>query len=107
MALPIRLGVLRGLVKEISVSGESAKPLVVGGARELAAVLRREPGRDARPDAVRADDDPKGGAVYVHVLGSAPTGDDEAALKRARRAHVPIVAVATGPLDDVSIPYVL
>src|SRR5947209_1204469 len=41
MALPIRLGVLRGLVKEISVSGESAKPLVVGGARELAAVLRR------------------------------------------------------------------
>jgi uncharacterized protein (DUF697 family) len=108
MALPVRLGVLRALVKEISVSGESAKPLVVGGARELAAVLRRELGRDAKPGAVRSDDEPKGGAVYVHVLGGAPTAGDEAALKRARRARVPIVAVATGPLGDtVSIPFVL
>ena len=54
MALPIRLGVLRALVKEISVSGASAKPLVVGGARELAggaaarARPRREAGRGAR-----------------------------------------------------------
>ena len=103
-----RLGVLRALVKEVSVSGEAGKPLVVGGARELAAVLRRELGRGAKPGAVRADDEPKGGAVYVHVLGGEPTADDKAALKRARRARVPIVAIATGPLsDDVSIPYVL
>ena len=108
MALPIRLGVLRALVKEISVSGELQKPLVVGGARELAAVLRRELGRGAKPGAVRADDESQGGAVYVYVLGRDPTKDDEAALKRARRARVPIVAVAAGPLsDDVSIPYVL
>jgi uncharacterized protein (DUF697 family) len=107
-ALPVRLGMLRALVKEISVSGESEKPLVVGGARELAGVLRKELGRGAKPGAVRADDDPKGGAVYVYVLGHAPTSDDEAALKRARRARVPIVAVAAGPLgDDVSLPYVL
>ena len=108
MALPIRLGVLRALVKEISVSGASDKPLVVGGARELAGVLRKELGRDAKPGAVRADDEPKGGAVYVYVLGRDPTEADEAALKRARRARVPIVAVAAGRLsDDVTIPYVL
>jgi uncharacterized protein (DUF697 family) len=108
MALPLKLGVLRGLVREISVSSESGKPIVVGGARELAAVLRRELGRGAKPGAVRADAESKGGAVYVHVLGGAPTSEDEAALKRARRARVPIVAIATGPLpDDVSLPYVL
>jgi uncharacterized protein (DUF697 family) len=108
MALPIKLGVLRALVKEVSVSGASGAPLVVGGARELAAVLRRELGRDAKPGAVRGDDEPKGGAVYVYVLGRDPTEADEAALKRARRARVPIVAVAAGPLsDDVTIPYVL
>ena len=108
MALPVGLGVLRGLVQEISVSGDAGKPLVVGGARELAAVLRRELGRDAQPGAVRADAELKGGAVYVHVLGGEPTADDRAALKRARRARVPIVAIVTGPLpDDVSLPYVL
>jgi uncharacterized protein (DUF697 family) len=108
MALPVRLGVLRALVKEISVSGASDKPLVVGGARELAGVLRKELGRGAKPGAVRAADEPKGGAVYVYVLGRDPTEADEAALKRARRARVPIVAVAVGPLSDaVSIPYVL
>jgi uncharacterized protein (DUF697 family) len=108
MALPVGLGVLRALVKEISVSGESVKPLVVGGARELAAVLRRDLGRGAKPGAVRAEDEPKGGAVYVYVLGGEPTSADEAALKRARRARVPIVAIAARPLsDDVSLPYVL
>ena len=108
MALPVRLGVLRALMKEISTSEHVGKPLVVGGARELAAVLRRELGRDAKPGAVRPDDEPKGGAVYVYVLRHDPTEADEAALKRARRARVPIVAVAAGPLsDDVSIPYVL
>jgi uncharacterized protein (DUF697 family) len=107
MALPVPLGALRALVKEISAS-EPEKPLVVGGARELAAVLRRELGRGAKPGAVRADDLPKGGAVYVYVLGRGPTADDEAALKRARRARVPIVAVAAGQLpEDVSVPYVL
>jgi uncharacterized protein (DUF697 family) len=108
VALPVRLGVLRALVKEISVSGASDKPLVVGGARELAGVLRKELGKDAKPGAVRADDEPKGGAVYVYVLGRDPTEADEAALKRARRARVPIVAVAAGRLsDDVTIPFVL
>jgi uncharacterized protein (DUF697 family) len=107
MALPVGLGALRALVKDVSASGDAAKPLVVGGARQLASVLRRDLGRDAKPGAVRADDDPKGGAVYVHVLGGDPTADDNTALKRARRARVPIVAVVAGPMSDVSIPSVL
>jgi len=108
MALPVRLGVLRALVKEISASGAAGKPLVVGGARELAAVLRRELGRGAAAGAVRLDDDPNDAAVLVYVLGRDPGGGDEDALKRARRARTPIVAVVTGPAEaDVSIPYVL
>jgi len=106
MALPVRAGALRALVKEISV--DAGKPLVVGGARELAAVLRRELGRDAKPGAVRGGDEPKGGAVYLYVLGREPNEEDELALKRARRARVPIVAVVTGPVaDNLTIPYVL
>jgi uncharacterized protein (DUF697 family) len=108
MALPIRLGVLLALVKEISTSGQAEKPLVVGGARELAGVLRRELGRDAKPGAVRSYDDPKGAAVLVYLLGGVPSEDDESALKRARRARVPIIAVVAGSVShDVSIPYVL
>jgi uncharacterized protein (DUF697 family) len=108
MPMPVRPGVLRALLKEISVSGEVQKPLVVGGARELASVLRRELSRDAKPGAVRADDSPDGAAVLVYVLVHKPTDEDEAALKRARRGRVPIIAVAAGPVsDDVSIPFVL
>jgi uncharacterized protein (DUF697 family) len=106
MAFPLRLSAVRALVKEISVASEAGKPLVVGGARELSPVLRRELGRDAR--LVRADDAPEGAAVLVYVLAHEVGPGDEAALKRARRARVPIVAVVTGRLaDDLSIPFVL
>jgi uncharacterized protein (DUF697 family) len=101
--LPVRLGALRGLVKEVSAGG--GKPLAVGGAPDLAGVLRRELGRDAKPGAVRVDDAPEGAAVLVYVLGHEPAPADVAALTRARRARVPVVAV-TG-LDDVAIPNVL
>jgi uncharacterized protein (DUF697 family) len=107
VALPVSIGALRGLIKELQVSARDGKPLVVGGARELAAVLRRELGRGAKPGAIRQNDEPRGAAVLVYVLGHAPTPEDEVALKRARRARVPIVAVVTGSIDDVSIPFVL
>ena len=103
VSLPVGIGAVRGLVKE--VSKPFARPLVVGGARELAAVLRRELARGAQPGAVRTDDMPDGAAVLVYVLGHEPTPDDVAALSRARRARVPIVAV-TGQ-EDTAIPYVL
>jgi len=108
MALPVSIGALRGLITELQVSARDGKPLVVGGARELAVVLRRELAREAKPGAIRQNDEPRGAAVLVYVLGNAPTPVDEQALKRARRARVPIVAVVTGTIgDDVTIPYVL
>jgi uncharacterized protein (DUF697 family) len=71
-------------------------------------VLRRELGKDARPGGISPRDEPRGAAVFVYVLGHDPTEEDELALKRARRARVPIVAVVVGRVsDDVSIPFVL
>ncbi len=43
---------------------------------------------------------PQGAAVYVHIA----TGDDEGPLRAARRARVPIVAIA---FDDAPLPDVL
>jgi uncharacterized protein (DUF697 family) len=103
-SFPVRLGVLRGLLQEVGVSTRDERPLAVGGARELAAVLRRELSRGARPGVVRADDSPQGAAVLVYVLAHEPTPEDDAALSRARRARVPIVAV-TG--SDTAVPHVL
>lgn len=105
MALPLRLGPVRGLLKEIEASARDERPLAVGGAGELAAVLARELSRDARPGAVRVGG-PEGAAAYLHVVGAEDPGEE--ALRRARRARVPIVAVAAGPVPEgVSIPYVL
>ena len=92
----IRVGTVRALLKEISVSSEAGKPLVVGGARALVPTLRAKLG-------VGGGDDPRGAAVYVHVW--AGDGADQEALKRARRARVPIVAVVPEEVDDV--PHVL
>ncbi len=104
MAFPLRLGILRAVYKELKVESHDDRPLAVGGA--LADVLRKELVRDGSPDAVRVGT-PDGAALYVHVLGGAATPDDEAALKRARRARVPIVAVVAGPApDDLRVPYV-
>jgi len=105
MRLPIRFAVLRGLIKELQVSGRDRRPVVVGGPAELVYVLERELIRRGDPAAVRSGD-PAGGAVYVHVVTGA--GDDEEALKRARRARVPIVAIAAGPsAEQGTVPYVL
>lgn len=89
------IGTLRALVKELMVSAHADRPIAVGGAPALATALRRELG-------ISGGDDPKGAAVYVHIW----SGDgDEAALKRARRARVPILALAPEGLEEV--PFVL
>lgn len=94
------LGTLRALFKEISVSHESGKPLVVGGAHALAPLLRKELAVDGFADDASS---PEGAAVYVHIWSG--DGSDEPTLKRARRARTPIVALAPEGVDDV--PYVL
>jgi len=108
MKLPVAPTAVRGTLQEIAASERAGKPLVVGGARELAGVLRRELGRGASPGAVRGDDAPEGAAVLVYVLGGDPRPEDEEALVRARRARVPIVGVVAGPAaEDLAVPNVL
>jgi uncharacterized protein (DUF697 family) len=97
VSLPVSLGAIRGLVKELA-AGDS-RPLAIGGAQELARALAREFSRDGDSAAVRVGS-PEGALLYVHVA----TGDDEAELKRARRARVPIVAVTS---RDEPLPFVL
>ena len=106
MALPIRLGVLRGLAKGDSGrrwagrswSGRSRAPAVLGeGARS-----RRRRGPCAPTKTRRV--------VPCSSVCSAASrgGSDELGLARARRARVPIIAVVTGPVsDEVTIPNVL
>jgi uncharacterized protein (DUF697 family) len=102
MALPVKLGVVRGLLKEISATAGDTRPIAVGGA--LAEVLRRELVRDGDPSAVRVAEDPKGAAIFVYVIARDVTRQDGEALKRAHRERVPIVAVKEG---DLHVPYVL
>ncbi len=104
MALPVSARALRSLVNEVEASTGDARPLVVGGARELAAVLRRELGRGAAPGAVRDGDSPEGAAVLVYVVTRDASDEDARALRRARATAVPVVAVVVGPGDGV--PYV-
>ena len=108
MALPVSPAALRTLLKELESSSRDVRPLVVGGARELAdgAAARARPwrlaGRGPREGTI-----PAARACSSTCSAATPTSDDEAALKQARRARVPIVAVAAGPVSEgVSIPYV-
>jgi uncharacterized protein (DUF697 family) len=91
---PVALGAIRKLMKELAAV--ERKPIAVGGAVEIARTLERELTRGGDPSAVQVGS-PDGAAVYVHI------GADEAQLKAARKARVPIVAVA---FDDGELPYV-
>jgi uncharacterized protein (DUF697 family) len=108
MRLPVSAGAIRKLLQEIECSARGEHVLAVGGPPELASVLRQQflRGR-ADPGAVRLDG-PERAEVYVHVLDGDPGTEDEAALRRACRARVPVVAVARGrPRYAPPIPYVL
>jgi uncharacterized protein (DUF697 family) len=96
--LPVSIGGLRRLIKELQAAGDDRRPIAIGGAAELSRTLERELTRGGDPSAVRIGA-PAGAAVYLHIA----TGDDEAALKGARRARVRIVAVA---FADSPLPYV-
>jgi hypothetical protein len=105
MALPIPAVRVRKLLQEVESSGRGRHVLAVGGASELAPVLRQQFLRGADPVAVRIGD-PEGADVYVHVLVGEPGDADEATLRRARQARVPVIAVNAGETGDVTIPYV-
>jgi uncharacterized protein (DUF697 family) len=106
--LPVSAAALRKLLKEIESSGSGGHVLAVGGANELAPLLRQQLLRGrAEPTAVRLGS-PEGADAYVHVLADAPADDDMSVLRRARGAAVPVIAVAVGsPRTAAAIPYVL
>jgi len=108
MALPLSLAATRKLLRELDASAAGVHVLAVGGATELAPVLRQQLRRGgARPEAVRLGG-PDGADLYVHVLAGEPGEEDMAVLRRAQRKRVPVVAVAVGLVDeDTTIPYVL
>jgi uncharacterized protein (DUF697 family) len=101
MGLPVKPLVVLGLLRELQSSAHDARPLAVGGA--LAPQLVKELSRGGRPGAVR-EAGPEGAAAYVHVLAGAPSPEDEAVLRRARRGRVPVVVLARERYD---LPHVL
>ena len=101
MKLPLKPLAVLGLLKELRVVAADDKPIAVGGA--LAEQLVKEIARGGDARAVRTGG-PEGAAVYVHVLGAAPTDADEAVIARAHRQRVPVVALAG---EHYSIPHVL
>ena len=96
MKSPIALGAMRKLIKELNAAGKDRKPIAIGGATEIARTLERDLTRGGDASAVRLGS-PQGAALYVQI------GDDESALRAARKARVPIVAVS---FDDADLPYV-
>jgi uncharacterized protein (DUF697 family) len=107
VGLPVRPGLVYGIVKEIRVSGQDQRPLVVAGAPELARALVRELGKGGRSGAVREGGGYSRIAALVYVLVAPPTAEDEAELKAADKKRVPIVVLLADERLDVSVPYVL
>ncbi len=107
--LPLPPAAVYRLLKELRVSAQNDRPLVVGGARELAAVLRKELARGGTESAVRDGGGYEDAAALVYVLAGAVTEADERELRAADGARVPIVCVLAGPAarTDGTVPYVL
>jgi uncharacterized protein (DUF697 family) len=103
--LPVKPGAVLGILKELRVSAEADRPLVVTGARELVSVLTRELTRGGVASAVREGGPVEGSAALVHILAGTPDKDDERVLKEAAHARIPIVVVTHG--DPGHIAYVL
>jgi uncharacterized protein (DUF697 family) len=103
--LPVKPGALLGILKELRVSRDSDRPLVVTGARELVSVLTRELTRGGVASAVREGGPVEGAAALILILAGKPDDEDERMLKEAAHAHIPIVVVTHG--DPGHIPYVL
>jgi uncharacterized protein (DUF697 family) len=106
--LPVSAGAVRKLLRTIESSRSGEHFLAVGGTSERAPVLRQQLLRGrAEPGAVRFGD-PEGADAYVHVLADEPGDQDLTMLRRARRAAIPVIAVAVAPArNSFSIPYVL
>ncbi len=90
-------GAVQGLLRELRTGSRDERPLVVAGARELVAVLRRERTRGGVAEAVREQGPLEGAAALVYVLAGRAGEEDERVLREAERARLATVCVVTGP----------
>jgi uncharacterized protein (DUF697 family) len=107
--LPVAPAAVLAVAKELRAGAKQDKPLAVGGARELAAVLRRDLAEGGVASAIRDEGAVEQAAALVYVLAAPPDDADLAVLKRASNKRVPIVAVVAGPTgrEVPDPPYVL
>jgi len=82
-------------------------PVVVSGM--LAEQLAKELGAGARPGAVVVGDDPRGvrAPVAVRVIAGDPSEEDDAFVRAAEKAEIPIVIVQLWPQESWRAPFVL
>ena len=97
------------IAKELRAGAKEDRPLVVAGAHQLAAALRRDLTRGGVESAVRGEGAVENAAALVYVLAGPADDGDVAVLRRADHARVPIVCVVAGPLgaEVPDPPYVL
>jgi uncharacterized protein (DUF697 family) len=107
--LPVAPAAVLAVAKELRSGANEDKPLAVGGARELAGVLRRDLAEGGVASAVRDESAVEQAAALVYVLTAPAEDADLAVLKRAGNRRVPIVAVIAGPTGRQvpDPPYVL
>jgi uncharacterized protein (DUF697 family) len=89
---------LLGVAREARAGAAESRPLVLGGARELAALLAKELRAGGDAAAVVEHGSVEGAAALVWI-----GRPDEGVLRRAAQAKVPIVGVS----DGSRLPYVL
>jgi uncharacterized protein (DUF697 family) len=94
------------VAKEVRLAISDERALVLAGASELVSALTRELARDGDASALVGPDALDLAAALVLVLVGPPSEADEALLKKARRARVPVVCLAAGPVEG-PIPFVL
>ena len=105
-SLPVSAGAIRKLLRDIRSSESGEHVLAVGGASEHASLLRQQLRRGGAGLAAVRLGDPEGADAYVHVLSREIRDDDLILVGRARRARVPVIAVAMGFAEQTTIPYV-
>ena len=115
--LPLSPTSVWGVVKEMRVSEEDLRPLLVGGAAEPARAIHAAFAEGAEPEAVRdvsartpSAYDLEGANVLLWaVAGGAPREEDEKVFQLAARKGVGIVCVLVEapPGEPPTIPYVL
>ena len=97
---------LWNVAKEVRLAVSDDRALALGGAHELVRVLERELSRGGEPSALVGPDALDRAAALVLVLVGPPSAADQALLKKARRARVPVICLAAGPAPG-PIPFVL